>query len=84
MLYSLYYQAHIKRKECRFLTAVLRSFENVAFSRTINKQDSIFEFFVPEGTEKEFLAIMSFLEKDGVLKNLEKKPNRLSFPGEEL
>lgn len=52
--YCSYYQAHIKRPYCWFLVAVLRSFEHVAFDRTIDKNNSIFEFFVPHDTEKYF------------------------------
>lgn len=77
MSYCLYYQAHVPREHCWFLTAILRGYEHVAFDRTIDKQNSIFEFFVPEGMEPIFLSIMDRFEKEGVIRDLKKLPNRL-------
>ncbi len=74
---SLYYQAHIKREQCWFLTAVLRSYEHVAFDRTIDVQNSIFEFFVPHHMHKEFLYVIQELEKRGVVLSYNQLPNRL-------
>jgi hypothetical protein len=49
----------------------------MAFDRTLDKEHSIFEFFVPESQESLFLTIMSRFEKEGVIKDLKKLPNRL-------
>lgn len=82
MSYSVYYQAHIAEKECWFLVAILRSFEHLAFDRTINKEASIFEFFVPADNERIFLEVMEFLREKGVVRELRKLPNRLLNPEE--
>jgi hypothetical protein len=76
MQYCIYYQAHIPREYCWFLTATLRSYEHVAFDRTLDKEHSIFEFFVPEPQEPLFIQIMSRFEKEGVVQDLKKLPNR--------
>ncbi|MCX5922684.1 MAG: hypothetical protein NTX86_05160 [Candidatus Dependentiae bacterium] len=75
-----YYQAHIRKEECWLLTATLRSFEHIAFDRTIDKSQSIFEFFVPQGMEGQFLELMAYYEKTGLVSNLTKMPNRLIDP----
>jgi hypothetical protein len=52
--YCVYYQADVTRHKCWFLVAVLRSFENIAFDRTLDKQSSVVEFFVAPDRELEF------------------------------
>lgn len=84
MNYCEYYQAHIKREGCGMLVSVLRSFEHVVFDRTIDKAASIFEFYVPSSQEKIFLEIMAYFEKEGIVVDLVKKPNRLLDPNETL
>lgn len=77
MLYCSYYQAHISEKEAWFLVALLRSFEHLAFDRTLSKSESIFEFFVPEGQEQTFLELMHALEARHIVTDLKQLPNRL-------
>jgi len=84
MNYCEYYQAFIKRDQCGFLVSVLRSFEHVAFDRTLDKETSHFEFFVPVQTESCFLELMNFFVAEGIVINFEKKPNRLLDPREVL
>ncbi len=76
MQYCMYYQAHIPREYCWFLTATLRSYEHVAFDRTLDKERSIFEFFVPEPMEPLFSKGHGRFEKEGVVQDLKKLPNR--------
>ena len=80
MSFCLYYQAHVEEKECWFLVAIFRSFEHLAFDRTIDKEASVFEFFVPADNEGIFLEIMHFLAQQGVTSELKKLPNRLTDP----
>lgn len=75
--YCSYYQAHVKRELCWFVTAALRSYEHIAFDRTIDTASSLFEFFVAPSTEKYFLEIMTYFEKENLISNLKKMPNRL-------
>jgi hypothetical protein len=74
---SLYYTAQIKRERAWLLSSVMRGTEHVAFDRCINKQEAIFEFFVPKDTESIFLEAMDYLKKEGVLLSLKKEENRL-------
>lgn len=76
-MYSIYYTAHIERPLVWFFVAILRSFDHVAFDRTHDVANSVFEFFVPEGMEPYFLEIMASLKKEGVVHSLQKHPNRL-------
>lgn len=78
-LYCSYYQAHIERELCWFVTATMRSYEHVAFDRTIDPATSLFEFFVPTATEKYFLELMVYFQAKGLVSNLQKLPNRLEF-----
>ena len=73
----LYYQAHVKKSEAWFVTALLRSCEHIAFDRTIDVEKSIFEFFVPAATEPYFIEIMDLFLKRGSIDSLQKLPNRL-------
>lgn len=77
MQYCSYYQAHVPREHCWFLTATIRSYEHMAFDRTLDKENSIFEFFVPQDMEPLFLQVMARFEKEGIIQNLQNLPNRL-------
>ena len=76
-LYCSYYQAHVQRELCWFVTASLRSYEHVSFDRTLDPATSLFEFFVPQDTEKYFLEVMAYFESEGLVSDLKKLPNRL-------
>lgn len=76
-LYSLYYQASVVRTTSWFVVAILKSFDHVSLDRTIDVQNSIFEFFVPHAMEAHFLEIMNELIKQGYVFNLQKMENRL-------
>jgi hypothetical protein len=80
MNYSLYYQAHVVPQTAWYVTAATRSFEHLAFDRTIDVKNSIFEFFVPSDMESYFLEIMNSLQAQGYIQNLQKLPNRLENP----
>jgi hypothetical protein len=82
MNYSLYYQAHVVPQTAWYLTAVMRSFEHLAFDRTIDVKNSIFEFFVPSDLELYFLEIMNSLQAEGYIQNLQKLSNRLENSSE--
>jgi len=83
-MYCEYYQALIRKEDCWFLVGVLRSFEHVAFDRTLDKEKSLFEFFVPATTEPFFLQIMDYLKAEGIVSDLKKMPNRLMDPNQEV
>ncbi len=79
-----YYRAHVHKEDVWFLVAVLRSYEHVAFDRTIDKEQSVFEFFVPSVLEETFLAIMRYFIKHAIVSDLQKLPNRLADPAARL
>jgi hypothetical protein len=72
-----YYQAHVVKADCIFFVAILRSFDHLAFDRTLDQPNQIFEFFVPVLMEQQFLTLMAFFEKKEIIKNLQQLPNRL-------
>lgn len=75
--YCSYYQAHVERESCWFVVAILKSYEHLAFDRTIDTESSLFEFFVPFSTESYFLELIAHLESKGLVRDLKKLPNRL-------
>lgn len=76
MSYCSYYQAHVKKELCWQFVATLRSFEHVAFDRTLDKEQSLFEFFVSPQEESFFLKLMALMQEHGLVTNLQKLPNR--------
>ncbi len=78
LLFSSYYQAHIKREMCWFVTATLRSYEHLAFDRTLDPEASLFEFFVSPGSESCFLELMNYYQQEGLVSNVVKLHNRLA------
>jgi len=72
-----YYIAHIERARAWLMASVMRGTEHIAFDRALDKQQSIFEFFVPQDTESVFLEVIEYLRKEGVVLSCEKRPNRL-------
>lgn len=81
-MYCIYYQAHVRKADCWFVVAILRSFEHLAFDRTHIKANSVFEFFVPEQNEKHFLQLMDYFIGQDIISSLIKLPNRLLDPQE--
>lgn len=77
MQYCQYYQANVKRDECWFFVGVMRSLEHMSFDRTLDLSSSLFEFFVPESMEDQFLSIMDYFKKQNIITDLKKLQNRL-------
>jgi len=75
-LYSLYYQAHVDRTQTWQVTAILRSYEHVAFDRTLDPETGLIEFFVAPAYESVFLCVMHHFVDKGLVSNLVKLPNR--------
>lgn len=78
MSVCLYYQAKLARSQVWFIVGILRSYEHLVFERTVDKQSSTFEFFVPADLEYYFLELMQLFEKQAMVTDLEKLPNRLA------
>ncbi len=72
-----YYQAYVKKKYAWFVVGGLKGFEHVAFARTIDVKNSIFEFFVSPDLEDVFLEVMKSFEKQVLVFDLKKLENRL-------
>lgn len=75
--YCLYYRAHLDKSKCWLVSSLLRGTEHVAFDRSYDPQQSIFEFFVPRDMEHVFLEVMAYLKAKKVVSELQKSPNRL-------
>lgn len=74
-----YYVAQAVRDQCWLLSSLMRGTEHIAFDRALDKEKSIFEFFVPESTEHVFLQVIDYLLEKGILTSCEKKENRLEL-----
>ena len=77
MSYCSYYQAKIRKYDCWLFVAALRSFEHMAFDRTIDVAENLFEFYVPASTEEYFLEFMAYFQQQEQVSGLIKLPNRL-------
>lgn len=75
--FCCYYRAQIIKHECVYFISIFRSFDHMAFDRTFDAANSIFEFFVPQEMEQKFLEIMEYFIQAGVVTNLRKMENRL-------
>ena len=83
-LYCSYYQAHVQKELALYVVAALRSYEHLAFDRTLDPSTSLFEFFVPTSTESYFLTHMNYLQSEGLIYDLKKVPNRLENSTEQV
>lgn len=80
--YCPYYTANVDRHQSNYFVAIIKAFDNMVFDRTIDVDQSLFEFFVAPAYEQQFLDVMSLFEKQGLVANLRKLPNRLESPEE--
>ncbi|MCK5632388.1 hypothetical protein KAH94_01445 [bacterium] len=80
----LYYQAHLEKKDCWFFVAILRSFEHLAFDRTLDKKTSLFEIFVIPSEKLFFEKLMKRFQEIGIVLDFQELPNRLLDPNEKL
>ncbi len=74
--YCLYYTATVERKRCWLLTSILRGTEHIAFDRSLDPTTSTFEFFVPVAMDSVFLELMVYMQKQGMVWDLQQLPNR--------
>ena len=79
MAYCLYFQAIVKKEKVWLLTSILRSCEHLAFDRTLDANKSMFEFFVTEDSQEDFLRLMHYFEKQDLVTMLQQLPNRLLY-----
>ena len=75
--YSVYYQARVQQELCWMVTSTMRFSDHVAFDRTVDKENSVFEFFVSPDLEHVFLDVAHKLMEQGVILDLKKMENRL-------
>ncbi len=76
-MFCSYYQACVTKPGTLFLVATLKSFDHLCFDRSLDPDAELFEFFVPPGCEQQFLDIMHYFEREKIVRDLKKLPNRL-------
>ena len=76
-MYGFYYQAKALKEKTWFIIGVIKSEDNLAFVRTIDKQKGILEFFVPPSQNQKFLRLVDYFAQKGLLSDFTKKENRL-------
>ena len=77
MDYCIYYQAQINKQLTWFFVGCLKSSDHMAFDRTLDAEQGIFEFFVPIDMENQFVSFLHHFEQLGIVRNIQKKRNRL-------
>ena len=83
-MFSEYYLAYLKKEECYFFSAALKSLEHVALARTLEKDKSLWEFFVSEENEDTFIKFLKYFQKQKIVIDFEKCENRLLDPETEV
>lgn len=78
-MFCQYYLVRIQKEKAWFVTAAFKSFEHLSFDRTINKENSTFEFFVTAESEAVFLEIISYFQSIGLVLDCTKADNRLQL-----
>jgi hypothetical protein len=76
-MYCNYYLAKSCKEKTWFVVGCFRNEENLVFERTLDKTESLLEFFVTPECEEQFLKIMEYLQKTGYILELKKLENRL-------
>lgn len=76
-MYGIYFQAHVPPSSCLLVIGILKSYEHVAFARTLHIDKSIVEFFVTQETKESFLEIMTMFSRYNMVFDLQEMPNRL-------
>lgn len=84
MSYCAYYQANVVKDKVWYFVSILRSYEHLAFDRTLDTEHSLFEFFVPSDLEHYFLEVMHVFQEQNIISNLQKLPNRLHAPDSKI
>lgn len=84
MSYSSYYQAYVEKNFCWYVVAILKSFDHLAFDRTLDTPTNLFEFYVTPGKEQEFETLMNYFEKNNYIRDFKKLPNRLMDQSQQL
>jgi|SaaInlStandDraft_5_1057022.scaffolds.fasta_scaffold399700_1 hypothetical protein len=80
-MYSKYYQAKAVRKKIWFIAGCLRNEDHWAFDRSLDAKNNLLEFFVSPSYEEEFLSLMNYFKKEGLILELKKLPNRCEVNG---
>lgn len=75
--YSHYYHAILNKENALYVVGTLKYFDHICFDRTLDRETLLYEFFVPQDTESDFLKIMDFFAQKGFVTYLQKKPNRI-------
>lgn len=83
-MYCKYYQAKSLKPKTWFVFGAVRNEENVAFGRTLDKKESLIEFFVAPDYEEHFVKLMNSLSKRGYILEFHKMENRLKKLTENL
>lgn len=77
-MFCEYYRATLKPETLWIVVATLRYTEHVVFDRTLDAQNSVFEFYVPTACEPFFSELMHVFIERGYVTNFRKEPNRLA------
>ena len=75
-MYCEYYKVKTLKTKTWFVLGALKAEDNLAFARTLDKVNSILEFFVPKDYEENFLIFINKLKMDGYILEYSKTKNR--------
>lgn len=79
MSYSLYFVAKLNRSTIWFVSGCIRNQGRLAFERSLDPKNDLFEFFVTPAYEQEFVAFAELMLSKGHFIFYHQQPNRLKL-----
>ena len=76
-MYCSYYVVAAHRHMIWLIVAHLKSHDNIAFHRTMDRETDVLEFFVTPAHEKQIVEWFNLYIEEGFIFSYEKKENRL-------
>ncbi|MGD1997876.1 MAG: hypothetical protein PVJ92_03105 [Candidatus Dependentiae bacterium] len=83
-MFCTYYYAQAVKEKMWLLMAHLKSFDSIAFHRTVDGTNDQMEFFVPPAHDKLFRHFLELYTKEGILEWYEQRENRLAGKSNKL
>lgn len=76
-VYSCYFVAKILREKIWLTSGLIRNQGHIAFERSLDAKENLFEFFVPKAFKQDFINFASYMKEQGLFIFFEEKENRL-------
>lgn len=65
--HGIYFRAVARTEKIWLIVSLLKTFDNIAYHRTIDNSSNIMEFSVPEGMLSDFLLLMGYCQRENLI-----------------